>query len=134
VAGLDRHTGRSVGGWEHLLQSLEVIFTTRFGERVRREWFGSDIPNMLGRLANVGTFVNFYSAVCRSLSVVEINGIAREPRFQIIKFKVKTVDRLGHAEIEMEGIYKPRALFGDFTPEGLRSITLKSDNVRIYAQ
>jgi phage baseplate assembly protein W len=118
MPGFDRRTGRVIGGWDHTLQSLEVIFTTRFGERVMREWFGSDVPHLLGELGNPQTFVRFYSAVARAMTVKELNGFAREPRFKIVEFKVHDLTRLGTVGIDMKGIYMPRALQGDFTPEG----------------
>ena len=48
--GLDRNTGGMITGWEHVVQSLQDIFTTSFGERIMREWYGSQVPYLLGRL------------------------------------------------------------------------------------
>ena len=46
--GIDRHTGHPLAGFAHVQQSLEVIFTTHFGERVLRRWFGSFVPKLFG--------------------------------------------------------------------------------------
>lgn len=131
MSGVDRYTGRPItDGWVHVTQSLEVIFTTRFGERVMREWFGSDVPALLGELGNPTTFVRYYAAIARGISVKEINGIAREPRFRITAFEVPDVTRTGEARVDIEGIYMPLALYGDFRAEGTRSVKLRPDGLR----
>ena len=48
-SGVDRNTGKALVGWAHVEQCLGVIFTTTFGERIMREWFGSLVPVLLGR-------------------------------------------------------------------------------------
>lgn len=48
--GLDAKSGSVLTGWDHVLQSLSDIFTTGFGERIIREWYGSFVPHLLGRL------------------------------------------------------------------------------------
>ena len=47
--GLNAATGGTLMGWSHVVQSLQDIFTTRFGARVMREWYGSFVPTLLGR-------------------------------------------------------------------------------------
>jgi phage baseplate assembly protein W len=126
---VNRETGAPLSGWAHTVQSIEVIMTTRFGERVQREWFGSDVPKLLGELGNAETFVNFYAATLRALTVREINGWLREPRYRITHFEVEDVSRDGEAIINLTGIYMPRALYGDNTPEGTRKITITRNGV-----
>ena len=36
--GMDRYTGKVLTGWDHVIQSMLVIFSTRFHERVLRRW------------------------------------------------------------------------------------------------
>lgn len=125
MSGVNRETGAPLDGWNHVCQSIEVIMTTRFGERIEREWFGSDIPKLLGELGNPETFVKFYAATVRALTVREINGWLREPRFKVTRFFVESVSRTGEAVIQVEGLYMPRALYGDMTPElSTRVITI----------
>ena len=38
--GLNAATGSVIEGWPHVAQSLQDIFTTRFGTRIMREWYG----------------------------------------------------------------------------------------------
>ena len=118
--GLDRRTGAILSGWPHVAQSLEVIFSTRFGERVLREWFGSMVPPMLGENMTVETVGATKLAMFASIE-------AFEPRFKIVKLKSVTVTRGGLYRIELEGEYRPRAHLGDFTVEGpRRTVTIGS--------
>lgn len=127
---MNRDTGAPLSGWGHVVQSIEVIMTTRFGERVQREWFGSDIPNLLGENATPETFVKFYAATVRALTLREINDVAREPRFRITSFVVHEVTREGEAVVTITGVYIPRALLGDMTPETTpRTITITRNGV-----
>ena len=43
--GLNATSGLVLTGWDHVLQSLSDIFTTGFGERIIREWYGSFVPS-----------------------------------------------------------------------------------------
>lgn len=129
MAGINRETGKRLSGWEHVSQSIGDIFTTRFGERVMREWYGSDAPRLLGENATVETFMTFYAVVVRGLTVLEINGWAREPRFRLTKYEVTRVERDGSANIVLTGLYIPRALYGDNTPEGSRTLTVNLNSI-----
>jgi len=57
MIGMDRQTGRAIGGVDHLLQSIDDRLSTPIGTRVGRRDYGSLIPeqldqpnNALGRL------------------------------------------------------------------------------------
>lgn len=119
--GIDRRTGRPLDAWPHVVQSIEVIFTTRIGERVMRRHFGSGALVLLGRAMTSENVIRFWSLV----------GIAIdqwEPRFKINRFTVPASNtpetvRQGTLMLQIEGVYRPRAHLGDFTPEvGLRTI------------
>ena len=125
MAGLDRQTGRLIDGWPHVVQSIMVIFTTGFGERMLRRWFGSSVPQLLGNSLTETTVVSFFAAIVTSLEVRERDtGLPREPRFRITKITPLKVDRSGNLSIQISGIYMPRGHLGDFTPEDSRSITI----------
>jgi len=119
--GIDRRTGRPLAGWLHTIQSIEVIFTTRIGERVMRRHFGNGGLVLLGRAMTAENVSRFWALI----------GIAIdqwEPRFKINRFVVPTSNtpetvRQGALTLQIEGVYRPRAHLGDFTPEvGLRSV------------
>jgi Bacteriophage baseplate protein W len=125
MAGIDRHTGRLLGGWPHVVQSIMVIFTTGFGERMLRRWFGSSVPQLLGNSLNEATVVSFFTAIVTSLEVRERDtGLPREPRFKLTKITPRKLDRSGELRVEITGIYMPRGHLGDFTPEDIRNITI----------
>lgn len=114
---IDAGSGADIRGWPHVLQSLQEIFTTRFGERVMREWFGSAVPAFLGENLNTKTVVAFFSAVSAAID-------QWEPRYRVTRIVPESVGRDGRLRVFIEGEYRPRALLGDFTPEGARRVTI----------
>lgn len=117
-AGIDRRTGRPLSGWAHVIQSLEIIFSTRFGERIMREWFGSAVPGLLGRNLVPGTVLRFKLAVWVAIELWE-------PRYRIVRINSISVTRTGQYQVALEGEYRPRAHLGDFRVEGpSQSVTL----------
>lgn len=124
--GIDRETGKPLSGWPHVAQSLGVIFTTRFGERVMRRWFGSLVPNLLGENMVPETFVRFFSAVGSALE--------QEPRVRLIQVLPLSVSREGRAELRIEVEYRPRGHLGDFTPAGRKRVTFVDTGNRFVAR
>ncbi|WP_036291562.1 GPW/gp25 family protein [Methylosinus sp. PW1] len=114
-AGVDRRTGKPLTGWSHVVQSLEVILTTRIGARVMRRLFGSAVPGLIGR-ENVTP-----AAMLRFMTAYAIAVELWEPRFKLRKFVFPTAsnsaDRLrqGRLGFGVEGDYRPNALEGDYT-------------------
>jgi phage baseplate assembly protein W len=113
--GLDRLTGGTITGWEHVLQSLEDIFTTRFGERIMREWYGSNVSNLLGRNITPVEVTGYFQEL---LAPIE----QWEPRFRVTQIIALKVTRDGQFHFYIDGEYRPRATYGDFTVEGARRI------------
>lgn len=118
---IDAVSGVDIVAWPHVLQSIQQILTTRFGERVMREWFGSAVPNLLGENLTTKTVVAFFSAVCAAID-------QWEPRFRVIRIIPESVGRDGRLRVQIEGEYRPRALLGDFTPEGARRVTIAGND------
>lgn len=115
--GFDWRTGRLIDGWTHTVQSLEIIFGTRFGERVMREWFGSLVPVLLGENMTVGTILRTKLAIWVAIETWE-------PRFRITQLRSLSVSRDGRYGIEIAGVYRPRAHLGDYRPEGPRRLIM----------
>lgn len=130
MAGIDRRTGKLLGGYAHLKQSLGVIFTTGIGTRIMRRLFGSAIPSLLGKNIAPSTFLKFAVAVHVAVELWE-------PRFRLIQVTFPREPgaddpatapsaglnspesiRAGRIGIALHGQYRPRALSGDLTPEG----------------
>jgi phage baseplate assembly protein W len=124
-AGVCRITGRPLAGWPHVEQCLGVIFTTHFGSRVMRRWFGSLIPGMLGENLTPQTMLRFFTALYASLQF--------EPRFALKRISIlSNADELrtGKLRLVLEGQYRPRAHLGDFTVEGPRRVIIGSTQDR----
>jgi phage baseplate assembly protein W len=113
--GLNAATGGTLTGWPHVVQSLQDIFTTQFGTRIMREWYGSFVPNLLGRTITPKEVTPWFAAVTSAIE-------QWEPRYRITRIQVLEVTRDGQLHFFMEGEYRPRAVFGDFTVEGARRI------------
>ncbi len=110
--GLNAQTGGTITGWSHVLQSLQDIFTTNFGARIMREFYGSFVPVMLGRSnINRAEAPLFMSAVATAI-------LQWEPRFHLTVIRADEVSRDGTLGIVLEGEYRPRATYGDLTAEG----------------
>ena len=107
--GIDRGTWGVITGWDHVIQSIELLLTTRYFERVAREHVGSPVPALLGELANAGTVIRFQWAVAVVILLFE-------PRFTPTRISPLTLDRSGASGWVIEGIYRPRGHLGDMTP------------------
>lgn len=114
---LERYTGELIIGWQHVEQCLGDIFTTFFGERVMREWYGSLIPALLGENMTVETITKFFAALSSAID-------QWEPRFKITKITPVSVGRDGKFECKIEGDYRPLALIGNFTSSGAKRVTV----------
>lgn len=127
-AGVDRHTGKPVSGWAHVVLCLECIFTTAFGSRVLRRWFGSLVPKVLGENIDPSTMLQFFTALYAAL--------AFEPRFTVSNIQVlSTADELraGKLRLYLVGVYRPRALLGDFTPAGQQRVLVTASGNQLTA-
>lgn len=129
--GLDRTTGKAIEGWPHVVQSINVIFTTRIGERVMRRHFGSAGPALIGRAMTANQVFVFFYLIMWTLE-------RWEPRFKVVEIKPSASAeeaRLGHMNFEIAGEYRPRGHLGDPTPEGiLRTITVTAQNQGFVAR
>jgi phage baseplate assembly protein W len=121
--GIDRTTGKPFSGWLHVMQSIGVIFTTRFGSRVMRRNFGSAVPDVLGKNLTPSTMLKFMTA---SAIAIEL----WEPRFRIRKFIYPINENSasdmsqGKIGLQMIGDYMPNALEGDETIAAVQTVSL----------
>lgn len=130
--GMDRRTGKMMVGWRHVVQSIEVIFITRFHERVLRRWVGSFVPHILGENATERVITRFYWAIAGAIDIWEPNYTITRVR---VSRRTETGDeseiltsadelRQGHLTTRNEGVYRPRGHLGDPTPENRRVLGL----------
>jgi phage baseplate assembly protein W len=121
--GINRATGKPLSGWPHVMQSISVIFATRFGSRVMRRNFGSAVPNALGKNLVLSTLLKFMTAFAIAIELWE-------PRFRVRQFVYPANEndadnmKRGKIGLRMIGDYRPNALSGDFTVEAARTVAL----------
>lgn len=114
--GIDRRTGKVLAGWPHVQQSLDVIFTTVYGEREMRRWVGSFVPKLLGQNLAPSTVLKFWTAICVAIDRPASDG--GEPRYRVSKILPKGSPdgmREGHLGFTIEGTYYPRGHLGDYS-------------------
>jgi phage baseplate assembly protein W len=122
--GMDRSTGKLLQGWEHVEQSMEVIYATPFHQRVLRRWVGSFVPSILGDNIVQRVIMRFFWALASALDMWEPDYRIKQVYFMgnsLEGYSPQTMDvtgliRLGHVFFRQEGVYYPRGHLGDFTP------------------
>jgi len=94
MAGMCRETGRRLSGWDHIRQSLDVIFTTRVGTRVERRSFGSVAPELQDKPATDDTILDHYVAIAEAIDQFE-------PRVELQGFELVQANADGDAAIDV---------------------------------
>jgi phage baseplate assembly protein W len=113
MAGMNRDTGQFLDGWLHVVQSIMLIITTAYGERMLRRWFGSAIPHLLGENLTTPTVVRFFAALIAALEVRETDtGLPREPRFKITRITPRRIDRTGELQLSPIALFEGAAGLG----------------------
>ena len=126
--GMNRKTGKLMQGWDHVEQSLEVIFRTPFHERVLRRWVGSFVPHLLGESGVPRVVTRFFWAVATSIELWEPNykiiqvflmgqaaGVEPGPISNTTTTSINDLFRQGNPLFRTEGVYFPRGHLNDFT-------------------
>lgn len=117
--GMDRRTGAPLSDWGHVLQSIEVIFSTVIGSRVMRRYFGSNAPKLQDAPASQQVLVMLYVALAEACA-------AWEPRFELRRILFGEVGPDGQTTLHLLGIYYPKGHLGDKTADngGERTISV----------
>ena len=103
---MNRTTGQSITGLDHLRQSLGDILTTPIGSRVMRREYGSLVPELIDHPDNLATQVRVYAAVASAL-------MRWEPRFRLSRIEsLREADRPGAVQAEQHGAYDQRGRVG----------------------
>lgn len=124
MADIDRNTGQVISGEQSVLQSVEIIFSTRIGEVVMLRHFGAGIVELLGRSMTPQLFAAF-----QMLIVVAVQ--RWEPRLKIRgvypKISASSIE-LGQAGVRIEADYMPNGHKGDFTVQKVLQFGLAAFN------
>jgi hypothetical protein len=117
MSGTNRDTGRALSGWLHVQQSIFVILTTRYFERVMLRYFGCLLPHLLAQTVS-------QSAILRLVYSIVVAIDLFEPRFKVTQAVPGEFTRGGDFSLTLYGVYYPNATVGDFTNEQRQSIVV----------
>jgi uncharacterized protein len=123
--GLDRETGAVLTGWDHCVQSIAVILTTRVGSRVMRRAFGSELKALQDRNPDPRTMLIVFVAIAMALRVWE-------PGFRLKRITPVQVGADGVAVFDFAGTFYPRGHLGDYSLAEEREARYANDNLRIW--
>lgn len=103
---MNRTTGQSITGLDHLRQSLGDILTTPIGSRVMRREYGSLVPELIDHPDNLPTQVRVFGAVASAL-------MRWEPRFRLSRIESqRDPERKGAVLFILHGTYDQRGRVG----------------------
>jgi phage baseplate assembly protein W len=120
-SGIDRQTGRLLIGWDHCVQSIAVILTTRVGSRVMRRPFGSAALELQDRNATAKRIMQIYAAVAAAIK-------RWEPGFRLQTIALTRGGADGIFAFEISGIFFPRGHLGDYSLTETRSAVLAAND------
>jgi uncharacterized protein len=108
VPGVDRNTGKWLGGWAHVVQSIGVIVSTAIGTRVQRRQFGTEEAPLIDRPITESEVLHAIMAIAVALD-------KWEPRFRLVRCVIKDANEMGKLVLQIAGVYYPRGHLGDFS-------------------
>jgi len=97
--GMDKTTGRPLGGLAHLRQSIADILTTPIGSRVMRRDYGSRLFRRTDAPITGELVAEIYSDVVAALFDYEL-------RFEVSGVSVVSIEN-GKITLDLEGVYLP---------------------------
>jgi len=97
--GMDKASGRPLGGLAHLRQSIMDILTTPIGSRVMRRDYGSRIFQRIDAPITGELVAEIYADVVEAL-------FNYEPRFEVSAVSVVSIEN-GRIILDLEGRYIP---------------------------
>lgn len=99
MIGIDATTGKSLGGIDHLRQSVRDILTTPIGTRTMRREYGSDLFKLVDAPMNGSTLLAIYGATIAALD-------RWEPRLKVTSVKASEAAP-GRVVLDVTGEYLP---------------------------
>lgn len=138
MAGISRHTGKVISNLESAYQGVEVILSTRLGERWFRREFGGGVVELLGRAVTPSLFVAWQQLIGTAIDLWE-------PRFRVRAISVDgSTDaiRRGELKLSIEADWRPAAHYAVDDPRYSAAVDrtvhfgvgIGSGNVRVGLQ
>lgn len=129
--GLNAETGKLLTGWDHCVQSLGKILTTRVNTRVMRRHFGSNVPDLQDANASERTIFELYVAIAEAIE----DPVVGEPAYVLRTIELAAGGRSGRFAFILEGDYFPRGHLGDFSiREDRRAVVPVSTTARLVLE
>lgn len=95
--GMNRTSGKSLTGIEHLIQSVGDILSTPIGSRVMRRTYGSRLFQLVDSPVNHNTKIEFFAAAAEAIR-------KWEPRIKIEKIGISSVNDSGQVIFDLQGV------------------------------
>lgn len=102
MIGVDRTTGRRLGGDDHLRQSLQDLLTTPLGTRVMRREYGCNLPALIDAPTNPHLAVDVFMAVAEAVG-------RWEPRIRLERIRFEPAGP-GGLVVTLDGVVEGRAV------------------------
>jgi phage baseplate assembly protein W len=124
--GLDARTGTVLQGWDHCVQSIGKILTTRIGSRVMRRDFGSVLRDLQDRNPEPRIVMLCYVGIAQALR-------QWEPGFRLDSLKLVQGGPDGRYLFDLVGIFYPLGHLGDYSLSEIRqaAIGLGADGITV---
>lgn len=99
ATGMSATTGRSLGGIDHVRQSIRDILSTPMGTRVMRRDYGSELPELIDQPMHRATLLRLAAASYLAL-------MRWEPRLKVTRIAVlPDTAQHGRLTIDLQGSY-----------------------------
>lgn len=112
MAGMDRTTGATLDGIDHIAQSLADIIGTPVGSLVGRREYGSPVPDLIDQPMTGANILRIFAATALAVS-------RWEDRIRLRRLQLVAGDRPGTASLSIEAERK-----GDIATASLSRILL----------
>jgi hypothetical protein len=96
MIGMDRHTGKPLGGADHLAQSIGDILSTPLGSRIGRRTYGSDLPELLDQPMNDRGLLLVFAATAQAI-------MRQEGRARLSRIALERGAALGQWRLRLAG-------------------------------
>lgn len=109
--GTDAQTGQLITGWDHCVQSMGKLLSTRFATRPARRHLGNDVPELQDANASTLTIFKAFASVADALGDPD----GGEPGFALQSIEMAQYGRDGRFVFILDGIFYPRGHLGDYS-------------------